>query len=322
MTRQSSAMWSDPNPGVTDAQAELVAGGVVMPLALGSDEEQLWLDCDLASLAENRLGDSTDPRALDDARRTEWLARAVTERPWLPGARVHARCYWLLARGECAGTIAIATHTLGARFVEVTSLYVFANHRGRGTASAALQRLRRTLGRHGLGLRLGTSWTWQHAVRFYLRIGMWARSWKHDLRFQWHIDTSAPLVEVGHDRATLSIRRDRSSDVVVLMTAERTGERLRLHECDGLGDFERLRLDAMSTLGLTLALRGWPLVRSPESWDQCRFSDLGSPESLAHKIAIWEAWSRAHGWRVETPSIPGLDYPTWDALQAEWSAEA
>ena len=71
-------------------------------------------------------------------------------------------------------------------------------------------------------------------------------------------------------------------------------------------------LGRSSTLALGLALHGWPLVRSREDWRRSYFADAGAPESLAYRIAIpWEAWAKSHGWRVETPRIPGFDHPTW-----------
>lgn len=54
---------------------DLVRVGAVAPVELDGDEERTWLDCDLASLAENRIGDLTDPRRLDEPRRADWLAR-------------------------------------------------------------------------------------------------------------------------------------------------------------------------------------------------------------------------------------------------------
>jgi hypothetical protein len=38
-------------------------------------------------------------------------------------------------------------------------------------------------------------------------------------------------------------------------------------------------------------------------------------------IILWEAWSHAHGWAVDTPRIPGLRYPTWAELQARWAGQ-
>lgn len=324
MGHQSGAMrraFIEDDPEVAAAQAELVASGVLAPLASGGDEARIWGDCDIASLAENRLGERDDPRALDATRRARWIERALTEKPWPPAARDGDRCYWLLDRGERAGTIAIAKTSLGGPFVRVSSLYVFAEHRGLGTARAVLERLRDALGARGLGVRLETSWTWQRSVRFYLGIGMWVRSWKHDLAFWWSADTQSPRIVVGAHRAHLSIRSSAEQSDVILVCAEQDGDRLRL---EGPSTFAKaktgrlLELDAMSTLGLALALEGWPLVRSPELWEECRASDLGPPEGLAYKIAIWEAWSRKHGWLVETPRIPVLEYPTWDELDARW----
>lgn len=315
-------VWLDSDPDIEAAQAEWVTGGLLAPLALGGDEQQLWLDCDLASLAENRLGDVTDPRALDEDRRARWLTRALTETPWPPSARDHECCYWIVHGGERAGTIAVAKSALGSRFVRISSLYLYATHRGGGTARAVLEKVQETLGGRGLGVRLETSWTWQRAVRFYLRIGMWVHAWKHDLVFSWPADAARPLIEVDQDRARLSVRRAPPHDEIPLMAAERVGNRLRLDEVSCPSGLEHLRLDAMSTLGVSLAMHGWPLVRSKELWDQCQGSDLGFPESLAYKIVIWEAWSRKHGWCVETPSIPGLEYQTWDELESRWQAQA
>jgi hypothetical protein len=66
---------------------------------------------------------------------------------------------------------------------------------------------------------------------------------------------------------------------------------------------------------------GWPLARSQKDWDESYYADAGPPEALAYKIEIWEAWERKNGWRVETPRIPGLAYPTWDELEARWNRE-
>lgn len=315
--------WLDPDPDVEAAQAEWVTGGLLAPLALGDDEPQQWLDCDLASLAENRLGDVTDPRALDEGRRAQWLTRALTETPCPPSARDHECCYWILHGGERAGTIAVAKSALGSGFVRISSLYLYATHRGGGTARAVLEKIQETLAGRGLGVRLETSWTWQRAVRFYLRIGMWVHAWKHDLVFWWPADAVRPLIEVDQDRARLSVRRaPPHDDEIPLMAAERVSNRLRLDEVSCPSGLEHLRLDAMSTLGVSLAMRGWPLVRSQELWDQCHLSDLGPPESLAYKITLWEAWSRKHGWLVDTPVIPELAYPTWEALEDQWKAQA
>jgi GNAT superfamily N-acetyltransferase len=101
-------------------------------------EEQRWLDCDLASLAENRLGDLTDLRNLDQRRRAGWLARAADERPWRFRARSeYERCYWILEHGEPAGTIALETSTHGSLWLRVASFYIFPTHRSRGIGRRA-----------------------------------------------------------------------------------------------------------------------------------------------------------------------------------------
>jgi hypothetical protein len=61
-------------------------------------------------------------------------------------------------------------------------------------------------------------------------------------------------------------------------------------------------------------------VRSGSEWEGQRHNDFDSPEALAYKITIWEAWDRKHGFRVQTPAIAGLHYPTWDELEAEWKS--
>lgn len=297
----------------------LVQAGRLAPVA-GEDDERLFADCDLAALAENRLGERADPRVEGDARRTFWQARATDERVIAPSERYYQRCFWMLDEGERAGTIAIANETFGSTLVHVASLYVLPDHRGRGTARATLTALRDALGAHGLGLRLDTSWCWQPAVSLYLRMGMWVHMWKRELTFRWSAAEPAPILDVGERRATFSIVIDGSPKQI--LEASRRGDRLVL-DLDGEGD-ERdrwLRWDASSTLSLALACESWPLIRSAEQWEDCRGSDLGPPEALAEKIVVWEAWNRHRGWNVVTPRIPGLEHRTWAELSARRERE-
>jgi GNAT superfamily N-acetyltransferase len=288
------------------AHADLLRAGVVTPVDLGGADERLWLDCDLASLAENRLGDRTDPHGLDEARRAEWQAKATTERPYSLAVRgKFERCYWLLEGGERAGTLSIGTSTVGTRSLRLASFYVFPSHRGRGVGQHALARVEEALGQNDLGLRLDTCWSWQRTVRFYMAAGLWVYMWKRDLTLSWDAQTPRPIVEIGEREATLSVAR--GADRVLLARARRRGDALELDEPPRKLQKDRrigeAYWQATSTLSLALALAGWP------------------PEALAHKITVWEAWDRHHGWRVETPRIPGLAYPTWTELTARWEAE-
>ncbi len=308
---------------IADVERELAAAGVIEPLALGGRGEATWADLDLASFAENRLGDETDPRTLDHRRRADWIERAVDEPPLRPSRRAELdTCHWLLDRGERAGTIALASSLQGGRFVRVSSLYVLPVHRGRSIAIGTLRRLRDALGKRDLGLKLSTCWSWQRAVRFYVRAGLWVHMWKRDLEFRWDALVPPPLVEVGAGKATLRV--EHHSRRVTLCDATRAGSRLAFREraAHPKGDplIDDLSWEAPSTLAIALALAGWPLVRSQEAWEKYRASDAMAPESLADKIVIWEAWDRKHGWRVDAPRIAGLAYLAWDELEARWKA--
>ncbi|MDB4931163.1 MAG: hypothetical protein JWM10_3647 [Myxococcaceae bacterium] len=301
-----------------------LAGGLVEPVARDGVDDRRWLDCELGSLAENRLGDHADPLDVDPARRDRWRARATEDwRDSLDARDGYEVPYWLLEDGRRVGTIALSTTAYGAADLRVGSFYVFRARRGMGTGRRALDRLRELLAAQGVGLRLDTCWSWQRTVRFYLRAGLWAHLWKRDLTLRWDARCPPHTLAVGPADATLTVARDGAD--VVLARAHRRGDALRLEETSrqlladrSLGEAP---WDAVGTLSLALALEGWPLVRSREDWEQVRHADGGPPESLAYKIALWEAWDRHHGWRVETPKIPGLEYPTWEELNRRWDAE-
>lgn len=303
---------------------DLVRVGALAPVELDGDEERTWLDCDLASLAENRLGDRTDPRRVDEPRRADWLARATEQRLWsLRSRSKYERCYWILDAGERAGTLALATSSLGGESLRMSSFYVLPDRRGLGVGRRALDRVQEALGRYELGLRLETSWCWQRAVRFYIASGLWIYMWKRDLSFCWYPTTPRPRIEVGEGEASLSVTL--GGEQVTLARAHRRGDRLELEEPPEEVAKNRALGEsfwhASSTLSLALALHGWPLVRSEERWRRCYHADAGAPEALAYKITIWEALAAKSGWLVGTPRIPGLEYPTWDDFEARWEAE-
>lgn len=300
------------------------ASGLLEPVASGGDDERCWLDCDLASLAEHRIGDATDPRALTAERREDWLKRATLEGSWSVDDRnKYGRCYWLLDGAERVGTIALTRMVYGFSDTRVSSLYVFPSKRGRGHGRRALERLAAVLREKGFGYRLDTCWAWQRTVRFYLRTGHWIYMWKRDLTFCTEHRAPRPIIDVSDGGVTLSAEVD--GQRVVLATARTQGDRLEIDETHPNvwkgTPFESVAWHALSTLSLALALEGRPLVRSQQAWDDARGSDGGPPESLAQKIEVWEAFDRAQGWRVETPRIPGLTYPTWAEFEARWEAE-
>jgi hypothetical protein len=301
---------------VSSAQERLIAAGVLSPLELGCADESLWLDCDLASFAENRLGDCRDPWSLDLETRVFWSRKALDQPMCLPSERDWVSSFWVEREGVKVGTLAITKTPLGG-MVDIHSVYLRPAYRRIGLMADALRAVRVELEREELGLRIETFWTWQPAVRFYLRIGLWLRLWKRDLSFIWRPRTPSPAIELQNDEASISV--DLGQGRVVLARAHRNGHRLTAHDVEpGLPKaLEDLSWDARSTLALCIALQGWPLIRAGSDWERARFSDAVQPEALADRIRNWEAWSVKHGWLVNTPRIPGLDYRSWEELELE-----
>jgi GNAT superfamily N-acetyltransferase len=302
---------------------ELVRGLTLAPVTLGGAEERAWLDCDVASLAENWLGERVDPRALDASRRRALQSQVLDEPPMsLTQRSEHERCYWLVEAGERKGTMALATGTHAGKNLYLASFYVYPTCRDEGVGRRAMTRLMEALGRHGLGLRLDTSWCWQRTVGIYRTLGLWVYMWKRDLSLCWDPATPPPQIEVNDATATLSVAV--GAETIVLARARRRGDALELDEpAPELSEDRRLGEAwwyAVSTLSLALAQRGWPLVRSAREWERSYHADGGAPEALAYKITLWEAWARKRGWTVSTPRIPGVAYPTWEQFEAHWQA--
>jgi ribosomal protein S18 acetylase RimI-like enzyme len=303
---------------------ELLQSAVIAPIGLADDEQQMFVDFELASLAEHRLGDGTDPRHVDADRRADWLARAVHEDSvfLLPKKHKYQSCFWLLDNGQRVGTIAFAP-PMGGSSARVYSFYLLPSFRGHGLGSRILTTVLHVLAKHRFSLRLTTDWTWQRTIRFYRKLGFWVYMWKRELDLIWTSKWPPSHVHIGTDEASLSVSFGDSE--LMLVRARRHGDRLEIEEIPTA----RLRdkrvgdsyLFGLSTLALELAMEGWPLIRSPEKWDDTHYADGGPPESLAYRITIWEARERARGWLINTPRIPGLEYPTWEEFQARWDKE-
>jgi len=136
---------------------------------------------------------------------------------------------------------------------------------------------------------------------------MWVRMWKHNLVFTWQKGLPAYRVELGASQACFLIQQDDHWHPVVI--ARHLGDRLGWEP----RDLDRRLGEAFhcipGTFALHLALAGWPLIRSEETWERRHdWSDAGQPEGLAYKIEIFEAVDRQRGFDVRTPRIPGIQY--------------
>lgn len=298
----------------------LVQDGVVETLATDADETRAWMDCDLASVAENLLGEPVDPCALDPVGRRRLETRIAGGDFLLrsPHEEGHRSAFWLLEGGERVGTMALDNRLIGSTLVGVSSLYVLPTRRRSGTASRALASARLAVERAGAsGLRVPTSWTWHATVRFYLARRLWVRNWKHELVFATDRHRLDWTLEIRGDEARFGLVGDRSAEP--LLVATRRGTRLGWRELEGMGAFLASGTEAAyyaaSTFALALAVEGWPLVRSDEQWaERHHHADGGDPEGLAYKIEVFEAIARDRGFAVPTPRIPGLAYRDREAI--------
>jgi GNAT superfamily N-acetyltransferase len=314
-------MQDEARPLILAAHAALVADGVIEPLSEQAGDVRLWLDCEIASLVENRFFDRLDPRAFTRELREQWEPRATSNGERLNDPHAHAWYtvpYWITEGGERLGTIGLSTTCMGATLVTISSLYVMPDRRGLGIAKRALRRARDAVCARGArGLRVPTHWSWQPAVRFYLGLGMWVANWKHTLVFGWRGDLPEHRVLVGEREARFEIVRD--GRAVHLITASRDGDRLAWRESPRMKELLRDDISiyhlGVGTFALALAVHGFPLVRSAAHWGRRReSSDLGYPEGLAYKIEIFEAIDRKNGFEIQAPRIPGLSYRDYDDI--------
>jgi GNAT superfamily N-acetyltransferase len=286
--------------------------------AASAAERQLGEDYELASLVEIHFGERIDPVSLHDHTRTHWRERLPLHES-TPVADPWWKVFWLLDGPQRVGTLGCHGHRFDTPRLDLFSLYVRPEHRQRGHAARALIAAKEAA--HDLGLfdvRLSTSWCVPDAARLYMRLGMWVTGWKRDISLSYRAGYPTWQVEFHGDQATFQVGEDR----VPMIVAVRRGTRLEWNELPALhhDDNRAFCFYTAGTFALALALDGWPLIRTEERWqEQLRqgFSDVGGPEGLALKIRFFEAWARENGWRVTSPRIPGLDYPSHGELIRE-----
>lgn len=308
----SSRMAQTFDEPLLEACQRLVTRGLIAPVAHGDEEVRQWLDWELASLIEGHVHRLVDVRALPHAERLHWERQVTDNGLRDPRHDELRRVYWLLYDNERVGTLGIDSSRLGRSEVCITSLYVRPDLRRRGVAARALDALHdAAVGTGANGLRIETSWCWQPAVRFYLGRGLWVRNWKHSLVFIRSTGLCPYRVDIAGPRASFSVLT--TGTWTPLIEAEHRGASLGWTELAAYSSLDQSRFVlhhlAPGTFALHLAASGWPLVRSTHEWRRRhQWSDMGMPEGLAYKIAVFESIDRERGYDVRAPRIPGLDY--------------
>jgi GNAT superfamily N-acetyltransferase len=263
-----------------EVEASLVRAGLAEPIDPSSQVEiELFDACDLASAVENAFDERIDPHAPFD--RERWLDRlGESYEPLALTSDLHlTRFLWLLDRGERAGTIALPASGLGRTELPIWSLYVNPSHRERGVATRALERAYDAASRVGFdGIQLDTHWVWRRTLRFYLARRMWVVAVTNAIGLAWK--RSLPRYEIAEREDEIAIAIEGGE---VLWRAVRRRDRVELIANGARPAF------ALATLGVHLALRGWPFPGGEPSIT-----------SLAEKIARFEARARAWGWIVQS----------------------
>ncbi len=289
---------------VERAQDRLAAGPRLRAVVGGEERRfALW---DLASLVEGGLGELLDPDAVTSQAEREWRERlGESGREW-PGGELYRRRYWVLDEaGAVAGTVAVDNWTKGPGQLAVSSLYVRPQARGRGLAAGAMDAVYEASAAEGLpGFRLEAHWSWRHAVRYYLRRGLWVVGWRHALALA-RMPQLPPYRVSEADGRLLLLVADPHGAWTPILAAGCEGGRLRLDEtADYRGTGGWVHEFARSTLAVHLALAGRPLVRGPQWWAEAwRWADGGEPEGLAYRIEQLEQLEREALTRSRGPQL-------------------
>jgi len=285
---------------------------------------RFWQACELCIYVEYRLGKILEPWVLKETEIQQLQQQLLTDDEYLtdPCQKDYYTPYWLIYNDKIVGIIKLGVAPSHVKILHIFSLYLFPEYRRQGIGRQLLNNLYEIALAHDfVGLRVGTEWTYQTAVQFYLGIGLWVRDWKHHLTFGRYTDISNYRFELQDNVANFWVNTPESEEYQLCYTASRKGNYLIFEEQPPAKALEEQEFmiahQALCTFSLCLAQKGFPLVCSKEEWEN-RFcsSDGGMPVGLAYKIEIWEAYARKPGFLVEdTPKIPFLQYREWDDIE-------
>lgn len=221
-------MMEDSEERVATMHRALVADGLLEPLRTDERETAVWLDHELASFVENRLGTVVDPWRVTSSERADWLRRATGEARLPRLHRSYAAPFWIIAAGERIGTVALSTFAFSAGLPYLASFYIHPAQRRRGHGRRVLSAVVEAAMSAGLsGVRLETEWCWQPAVRFYASNAMWISGWKRELGFVRGFDLPSWRLELDGNEAEFVVDDLRGSRPQVIVRARRQGARLR-----------------------------------------------------------------------------------------------
>ena len=308
--------WDKPDPELEAAlRSGLLEPGWLEPVGKDTESNRRWHAFDLISMIEGCFGEVLSPDTLDRDSWALWVGR-TGNRFMFPSYEL-AGCarkdpyeskgrYWLIHDGQRVGTIKLDLLLGSGVWLPVHGLYVGPQARRCGVASRVLQAAAVAAEHAGLaGIKLGTNWTWQKSLRFYLNRGFWVWSWTYDICLIFAPRWPRWKLSIEGDEASFAVSEGQNFHVI--LRAMRNGSSLHFETLpDKLP--KDIQYAARSTLSVLLALNHFPLVRSERTWAQRhRWTNGGEPEGLAQTIGRFEGTARSEGWQIPTPMIPGLE---------------